>query len=781
MSEQLLKTPCAFGENGNFLLERELGSGGMGGVYMGRDKMLDRPVAVKVMLREYGADAEFVEKFKKEAQAAAKLIHPNIAQIYSYGISDGMPYIAMELVAGGSLWSLMQATPGKTEVTRVLKVCQQVAQALQCSTDQGFVHGDIKPENILLDANGNAKLVDFGLAGMQKDTSEIWGTPYYIAPEKVRQEGVDFRSDMYNLGGTLYHALTDKPPFDGPDVTAVVKARFTETPKKPSELRGDLTPAVDALVMRMLEQDKEKRFPSFEALTEEFKKVLTSGLEKKDGAATTPSTTGATGGKRVTTVRGGRRMTTLRRGTTVATPSKEEEEEEKGGNLGAKVFGVIVGVIVLIGLVGGGLYWYVASDKKSKAEQRQREIETGIAKARAALVDTRGMAEKYGVEFSEYAQKAVASCGKTSDELKRILPDWAAELARPQGTNAPIATADAERAKNRPAVIDDMQDLWGKAIECEQCVQRINLGVSNIVVVCAKGDQITGRDEKSMNALGDLSREAAGLYDALKTSKDVESVKKASGYIKQKGEKSVSKTVDRLRVEKIEAERKARKEAEAAAEKARLEAQATEKQQAVESEQAAAKAKFDSLVTSGIIGQLDWARSLGQLESLKKDEMKTPEGKLAVDAEINKVASMKMVQDIFIANLPDYTFKKSKLKGCKVRKVDAKGGIEMLKPDGKTPQKLSWKKFYTECHGNLNELINTFVVKGRENGKDKLNLKEWANAMCGAALSMRLLCGDSPTAVAYGETLVKQVAEAFPDYQKNLKAMFPDVALENKE
>jgi len=780
MSEQLLKTPCTFGENGNFLLERELGSGGMGGVYMGRDKMLDRPVAVKVMLKEYGADAEFVEKFKKEAQAAAKLIHPNIAQIYSYGISDGMPYIAMELVAGGSLWSLMQATPGKTEVTRVLKVCQQVAQALQCSTDQGFVHGDIKPENILLDANGNAKLVDFGLAGMQKDTSEIWGTPYYIAPEKVRQEGVDFRSDMYNLGGTLYHALTNKPPFDGEDVNAVVKARFTETPKKPSEIRSDLTPAVDALVMRMLEQDREKRFPSFEALIEEFKKVLTSGLEKKGEGEDS-------GGKRMTTVRGGKRVTTMRRKTTLTTAAKApaegaaetpDEEETQGGNLGLKVVGVIVGVIVLIGAIGGGLYWYKAADKSARAEQRQREIETGIEKAHAALVETRAAAEKFGVEFSDYAGKAVIACRKTCDELKQILPDWAAELARPQGTNAPAATVDAEKAKDRPAVIDDMQDLWGKANECEACAARIASGVSNIVVICAKGDAIAGKDEKSMNALGDLSREAAGLYDTLKTSKDVESVKKASGYIKQKGEKTVLKTVNRLRIEKLEAERKAKKEAEAAAEKARLEAQATEKQQLVESEASAAKAKFDKLVADGIIGQLDWDRALSQLKSLKGD-MKTPEGGLAVDAEIDKVSDMKMVQDIFIANLPDYAFKKSKLKGCKVRKVDAKT-IEMVKSD-KTAQKLTWMKFYREYHGNLNELINLFVVKGRENGKKRLNLKEWSDAMCGAALSMRLICGDSQTAVAYGETLVKQVFEAFPDYQKNLKAMFPDVALENKE
>ena len=242
MSEPLIQTPGLFGENDNFLLERELGAGGMGGVYMGRDKMLDRPVAVKVMLKELGDDPEFVEKFKKEAQSAARLIHPNIAQVYSYGICKGMPYIAMELAAGGALFSLMNANKGKTDVARVLKICQQVAQALQCASDQGCVHGDVKPENVLFDANGNAKLVDFGLAAMQKDTSEIWGTPYYISPEKVKKEPVDFRSDMYSLGGTLYHALTGVAPFEGDDPIAVVKKRFEGSPKKPSEIRPDLRP-----------------------------------------------------------------------------------------------------------------------------------------------------------------------------------------------------------------------------------------------------------------------------------------------------------------------------------------------------------------------------------------------------------------------------------------------------------------------------------------------------------------------------------------------------------
>ena len=493
MSEQLIQTPGTFGENGNFLLERELGSGGMGGVYMGRDKMLDRPVAVKVMQKEFGSDAEFVEKFKREAQSAAKLIHPNIAQIYSYGICDGMPYIAMELAAGGSLYSIMNANPGKTDVARVIKICQQVAQALQCASDQGFVHGDVKPENILLDANGNAKLVDFGLAAMQKDTDEIWGTPYYISPEKVKKEPVDFRADMYSLGGTLYHALTGVAPFEGTDSIAVVKKRFEGLPKKPSEIRAELTPAIDDLVMRMLALDKEGRYPSFEALLEAFKNVLTSGLSAAPAAAA-PATAAkkptAVGVKRMTTVRG-RRMAMMKRpGSTIkkklesgeegnegaredeADSSTAEEEEEEGGNLGLKVVGVVVGAILLIGGIIGGLVWYQIADKKARAAEEQAQIVAGIEKARGAISDTMTSANKFADEFDDFAARAITECQKPTDGLAKILPaeqgsmlkpgpskelldaiaatnEVPKETAAPASTNAPVAAAAA--TTNAPA------------------------------------------------------------------------------------------------------------------------------------------------------------------------------------------------------------------------------------------------------------------------------------------------------------------------------------------
>jgi len=424
--EQLIPTPGVFGETGNFLLERELGRGGMGGVYMGRDKMLDRPVAVKVMLKEYGADAEFVEKFKREAQAAARLIHPNIAQIYSYGIADGMPYIAMELVAGGSLDQLMKNSGASIDIPRVMKICEQVAQALRCAADQGLVHGDVKPENVLLDANGNAKLVDFGLAAMQKDTDEIWGTPYYIAPEKVKKEPVDYRADMFSLGGTIYHALTGVAPFEGDDAAAVVRKRFEGAPVPPSAIRPDISPQIDALVLKMLALNPADRFPSFEALLQEFGRVMATGLTASPaGTAEQPAGT-STGGRKI--VMKGRKRFKVR------TPGEGEEgggeqkssrpapppEPEEGGVAG-KVLAVIGITIAAIGLVAGLLVWYVIADRNAREKAKQEQIASNISKARNAISDVKKNAEQFAEHCDDLAAKALKTCQEPTDKLMQEL------------------------------------------------------------------------------------------------------------------------------------------------------------------------------------------------------------------------------------------------------------------------------------------------------------------------------------------------------------------------
>lgn len=872
MSEQLIKTPCTFGDNGNFLLERELGSGGMGGVYMGRDKMLDRPVAVKVMLKELGSDAEFVEKFKREAQSVARLIHPNIAQVYSYGICDGMPYIAMELASGGSLYSIMNANPGKTDVARVIKICQQVAQALQCASDQGCVHGDVKPENILLDANGNAKLVDFGLAAMQKDTNEIWGTPYYISPEKVKKEPIDFRADMYSLGGTLYHALTGVAPFEGEDSIAVVKKRFDGDPKKPSEIRPDLTPAIDGLVMKMLAFDKENRYPSFEALLEAFKEVLTTGLTRKEdrpdvgASAKTGKPATATGGRKVIMRRramirpGGTKTTSIKKNLEGEEPNEdpeskasdsEEDEEEGGGSIVGKVIGVVVGVIVLIALVVGGLIWYKVADAKAREKEHQTQIVGGIEKARAAIRDTLSSAAKFADDFDAFAQKAIDEVEKPTAELQKILPAEEAALLKPgpskelldaiaatnsvqpaaeapapapAATNAPPAAAAATNAppaeakgEKKPEAKDEkkadakgetkadgkdakkaedkkpeeekkpeaappsqavitMNELWERAYGCQASAIRIRHSVRKILAKGAEADALVAETAEVVDKLAELSRTLVDMLEQVKISKDVENVKKGISFIKSKGESTVAQTTRRLRIEKLEAERKAKAEAAAAAEKERLEKQEAERKALVESETKAVKDKFEMIAAQGCFRQLDWKSALRQLETVKAD-LKTPEGQLAADIELRKVNDMKKVHDIFIKNLNGHVFR-GKLKGAKVTSVNERE-IQLAKGDGKSKLKLSWQKFYKDYPGNLNEIMNLFVVNTRSsNAKYRLNLKDWADAMTGAALTMKIVCAEVNGAIERAENLAKQVVKEFPEYAKTAQEIFPDIEFE---
>ena len=854
MSEQLIQTPCAFGDNGNFLLERELGSGGMGGVYMGRDKMLDRPVAVKVMQKELGADAEFVEKFKREAQSAAKLIHPNIAQVYSYGICDGMPYIAMELAAGGSLYSIMNANPGKTDVARVIKICQQVAQALQCASDQGFVHGDVKPENVLLDANGNAKLVDFGLAAMQKDTSEIWGTPYYISPEKVKKEPVDFRADMYSLGGTLYHALTGVAPFEGEDSIAVVKKRFEGAPKKPSEVRPELTPAIDNLVMTMLALAKEDRYPSFEALINAFKDVLTTGLTAKlptPAAEPAKKATAAGGTRRMMTVRGRRTAMMKRPGSAIKKKldgeegdegaldetekpeTDEDDEEEGGGHLGLKVAGVVVGAILLIGGVIGGLVWYQIADRKARAAEEQAQIVSGIGKARSAIADTLSNASKFADEFDAFAAKAISECQKPTDELKKILPAENGALLKPEtsrelqeaiaatnevpkdavqtaaptnapaaavtstnapaakavapaaATNAPPAAAAAKPEEKKPEekksdaasqVVITMNELWERAYGCQASAIRIRHSVRKILAKGAEAEALKDETRENMDKLAELSRTLVEMLDQVKTSKDVENVRKGITYIKSRGEKTVEQTVKRLRIEKLEADRKAKAEAAAAAEKERLERLAEEKKAKVEEEVEAIKSKFEALAGLGLFRQLDWKGAIRQLDDVKS-QFKTSEGQLAADLEIRKVNDMKKAQDVIMKGLRNYTFrKKGKLKDAKVVSVNE---TEISMERGKSKLKITWQKFYREQFAYVKEVMGYFIFNGRKNSG--LNQRDVADALTGASLLISIVCGEEAESADIAEKLAQETVKQFPDYLKTAQKIFPDMKFEGAE
>ena len=268
---------------GSFLLLEPLGSGGMGVIYKAIDQTLGRYVALKVMKKSLGDNPEFVKSFQHEARAAAALNHKNVVQIYSFGQEKGQPYIVMELVDGGRLDKMLEGGKQLDEA-HALEIHIQVTEGLYAASQAGLVHGDIKPANILFGKSGEAKVVDFGLASFigQQDTQggEIWGTPYYIAPEKAKGRPVDFRSDIYSLGGTLFHVLTGVPPFDGDTPINVVLARLNQPAPNIQTIRPDITDQTAAMIARTLAVEPSMRHPSYLALLADMRAAHAVALKK---------------------------------------------------------------------------------------------------------------------------------------------------------------------------------------------------------------------------------------------------------------------------------------------------------------------------------------------------------------------------------------------------------------------------------------------------------------------------------------------------------------------
>lgn len=251
----------------HFELRAAIGSGGMGTVYRAFDTVLQRDVAIKLMKTELSKDAEALESFCREARAAAGLNHTNIIHIYSFDEIDLHRFLVMELADCGSLDSHIEKKQRIPEL-EVLDVGIKIASALDSALKNNLLHRDIKPANILFNNQGEPKLIDFGLARNAEaeadDNTTVWGTPYYIAPEKIKREGEDFLSDMYSLAGTLYHALTGHVPFEATTVDEVVAAHVSVPLTPPRLVVPQITqPTSDALVTAMA-KDPKQRFQTYD-------------------------------------------------------------------------------------------------------------------------------------------------------------------------------------------------------------------------------------------------------------------------------------------------------------------------------------------------------------------------------------------------------------------------------------------------------------------------------------------------------------------------------------
>jgi serine/threonine protein kinase/putative methionine-R-sulfoxide reductase with GAF domain len=262
-------------ELGDFVVEEKIGLGGMGVVYSGRQRSLDRPVALKVLRPRAANNENFVRRLSREARTAAQIIHNNIVQIYYVGREKKVFFIAMEYVDGKSVRELIYGDNGISE-SEAIDIILQASEGLKKAHAQNILHRDVKPSNLLLNKHGEVKVADFGLAldlhevRIEGGEKRVEGSPHYMSPEALRGE-FSFASDIYSLGATCYHMVTSKPPFTGKLPAAVMAKHVTDYPRSPREMNPHLSKGLCQLIQKMMAKRPEDRFASIEEVIQELR------------------------------------------------------------------------------------------------------------------------------------------------------------------------------------------------------------------------------------------------------------------------------------------------------------------------------------------------------------------------------------------------------------------------------------------------------------------------------------------------------------------------------
>ncbi len=278
--------------SGRYELHRRLGRGGTSEIYLARDQLLDRPVAVKVLFQEFAADPSFVERFRREAQSAAGMNHPNIVGVYDWANEDGTYYLVLEYVEGRSLADIIRSG-GALPAAQGAIIAADISSALSFAHRNGVVHRDIKPGNVMVSSDGHIKVTDFGIAravsaDTQNDLTQagtVMGTATYFSPEQAQGHRVDHRSDLYSLGVSMYEMVAGKPPFSGDTPVSIAYKHVQEAPTPLVEVAPDVPASFAAIVMKLLEKDPADRYSSADELSDDIARFRDGELVQAAAAA----------------------------------------------------------------------------------------------------------------------------------------------------------------------------------------------------------------------------------------------------------------------------------------------------------------------------------------------------------------------------------------------------------------------------------------------------------------------------------------------------------------
>jgi serine/threonine-protein kinase len=342
------KTPRVL--SGRYELSHLVARGGMAEVYRAHDRLLDRPVALKILFPELSVDRAFVERFRREAQAAANLSHPNIVPVFDWGEDAGTYFIVMEFIDGRALSSILRGA-GPMHPDRAAEIASDVAIALAYAHRHGVVHRDVKPGNVLITEDGIVKVTDFGIARAINteesltQTGAVMGTATYFSPEQAEGMGVDARSDIYSLGVVLFEMVTGRPPFLGDTPVAVASKHVRENPPTPREINPAVPPDLEAIILKCLAKAPEYRYATGDDLRTD---LLRFREGRAVGAVAPPTTSMGT-------------TQALFSGTQTLhhiAGQEDEPERSRAGLYAGILIALLVALAVVIVFLGQSLGWW---------------------------------------------------------------------------------------------------------------------------------------------------------------------------------------------------------------------------------------------------------------------------------------------------------------------------------------------------------------------------------------------------------------------------------------